>query len=48
MKKKYEKPTIASEDVYETLAAGCTFFDNTDPSCNPDTNPNPGTANLNS
>jgi hypothetical protein len=36
MKKPYTKPTITSEDVYETLAAGCTFFTTSDANCDPD------------
>lgn len=35
MKKSYEKPEVTSESVFETLAAGCTFFDLADENCNP-------------
>jgi hypothetical protein len=34
MKKLYEKPSIESESVFETLAAGCTMLDpKTQPEC---------------
>jgi hypothetical protein len=37
MKKRYEKPAIESESVFETLASGCTFISAGDDSnCNPD------------
>ena len=36
MKKKYEKPAIESESVFETLASGCTFVSaGDDPNCDP-------------
>jgi hypothetical protein len=34
MKKDYEKPAVSSQDAFETLAAGCTFFTDDDPACN--------------
>lgn len=36
MKDMYEKPTVETESVFETLAAGCTFYSaNDDAACNP-------------
>jgi hypothetical protein len=35
MKQPYEKPTIVSESVFETLAAGCGLFDPDDDTCSP-------------
>lgn len=33
--REYEKPSVTSEDAFETLAAGCTFFTEMDENCNP-------------
>ena len=35
MKKPYEKPSVTTEEVFETLAAGCTWYDTGDDSCSP-------------
>jgi hypothetical protein len=36
MKKAYVKPSVESESVFETLAAGCTLLDpKTQPECDP-------------
>jgi hypothetical protein len=48
MKKAYEKPIVITEGVFETLAAGCTYYSVSDPGCDPKQNPAPGAAPLNS
>jgi hypothetical protein len=36
MKKRYEKPAVESESVFETLASGCGLFNpDDDPNCDP-------------
>lgn len=43
---KYEKPSIESESVFETLAAGCTYYNDDDAAC--DNSLDPSLSNLNS
>ena len=36
MKKPYEKPSVTTDSVFETLALGCTYFTIADPGCDSD------------
>ena len=36
MKKTYEKPSVETEAVFETLASGCTLLTDSDERCNSD------------